>query len=104
MSQYRIDFESMDWDAPAAGVRQKLVVQGPTQLRLLEFSDNFVELDWCTKGHIGYIIDGQLEIDFDGQSVRYGPGDVATIPDGVDHKHKAKSVTDRVTIFVVEST
>lgn len=104
MNQYRIDFESMVWDAPAAGVRQKVVVQGRTRLRLLEFSDNFVELDWCTKGHIGYIIDGQLEIDFDGKPVRYGPGDVATIADGADHRHKAKSVTDQVTIFVVEST
>lgn len=103
MNQYKIDFDSMEWDTPAAGVRQKVVVQGTTQFRLLEFSDNFVELDWCTKGHIGYIIDGQLEIDFDGRSVQYGPGDVATIPDGVDHKHKAKSVTDKVTIFVVES-
>ena len=104
MNQYKIDFVSMDWDTPTAGVRQKVVVQKATQCRLLEFSEDFVELDWCTKGHIGYILDGQLEIDFDGKSILYGPGDVATIPDGDDHKHKAKSVTDKVTVFVVENT
>ena len=104
MNQYKIAFDSMDWDSPAAGVRQKVVVQEATQFRLLEFSKDFVELDWCTKGHAGYILDGQLEIDFNGKSILYGPGDVATIPDGDDHKHKAKSVTDKVTIFVVENT
>jgi ethanolamine utilization protein EutQ (cupin superfamily) len=104
MNQYKIDFNSMDWDIPTAGVRQKVVVQGATQFRLLEFLDDFVELDWCTKGHIGYVIDGQLEIDFSGTSILFGPGDGVTIPEGADHKHKAKSVTDKVTIFVVEST
>jgi quercetin dioxygenase-like cupin family protein len=104
MNQYKIDFASVDWDVPTAGVRQKVVVKNDGQFRLLEFSKDFVELDWCTKGHIGYILDGQLEIDFNGKSILYGPGDVAIIPDGNDHKHKAKSVTDKVTIFVVETT
>ena len=94
----------MDWDAPATGVRQKVIEQNGKQFRLLEFSKDFIELDWCTKGHIGYILNGQLEIAFVGKSILYGPGDVATIPDSVDHKHKAKSVTDKVTIFVVENT
>ena len=102
MNQYKIDFNSMDWDAPTVGVRQKVVEQNDKQFRLLELSKDFVELDWCTKGHVGYIIVGQLEIDFDGKSILYGPGDVVTIPDGDNHKHKATSITDKVTIFVVE--
>jgi len=102
LAQYRIDFNSMNWETPAAGVRQKVVVQDDKQLRLLEFSKGFIELEWCTKGHIGFILDGQLEINFGGMSVVYGPGDVATIPDGENHKHKAKSITETVTIFVVE--
>ena len=102
MSQYKIDFNSMRWDAPTVGVRQKLVESNNKQFRLVEFSNDFVELDWCTKGHTGYILDGQLEIDFNGTSIVYGPGDAAIIPDGEDHKHKAKSITDTVTIFVVE--
>jgi hypothetical protein len=38
LNRYKIDFNAMDWDTPAAGVRQKLVGQNDRQLRLLEFS------------------------------------------------------------------
>lgn len=103
MNPYKIDFNSMDWDAPVTGIRQKVVGYTGKQFRLLEFSIGFVELDWCAKGHIGYILDGKLELDFNGTIVVYGPGDVATIPDGENHKHKARSITDTVTIFVVEN-
>ncbi len=103
MNQYKIDFNAMDWATPAAGVRQKVVEQEDKQIRLLEFSRDFVELDWCTRGHIGYVLDGQLEIDFNGTPIIYSPGDAATIPDGDSHKHKARSITDTVTIFVVEN-
>ena len=102
MNGYRVDFNAMDWDSPGAGVRQKVVEQDGRRYRLLEFSKDFVELDWCVKGHIGYVLDGQLEIDFDGTCIVYGPGEVATIPEGADHKHKARSLTDTVTLFVVE--
>jgi len=65
MEHYKIDFKSMAWETPARGARFKAFEQGGRKLRLVEFSKEFVEPDWCTKGHIGYILEGQIEIDFD---------------------------------------
>jgi len=97
-----VDFESMEWETPAEGVRFKAYEQGGRKLRLVEFSKEFVEPDWCTKGHIGYVLEGQIEIDFDGQAIVFGPGDGVFIPAGEEHKHKGKALTDVVRIILVE--
>ncbi|MBC8471506.1 MAG: cupin domain-containing protein [Planctomycetes bacterium] len=102
MKQYRIDFESMAWESPADGVRFKAYEQGSKKLRLVEFSKEFVEPDWCTKGHIGYILQGQMEIDFDGEKIVFGPGDGVFIPEGPEHKHKGRVLTDKVKAILVE--
>jgi class 3 adenylate cyclase len=41
--------------------------------------------EWCQARHVGYIISGQLGIDFvDGTSISFRPGDVFDIPPGHD--------------------
>jgi len=41
--------------------------------------------EWCQARHVGYIIAGQLGIDFvDGTSISFAPGDVFDIPPGHD--------------------
>ena len=71
MDQYRVCFESMPWEQPAAGVRFKAYEQDGRRLRLAEFTKEFVEADWCTKGHIGYVLEGEMEIDFHGHVVTF---------------------------------
>ncbi len=102
MEQYKVDFESMQWEAPAVGVRFKAYEQDGRKLRLVEFSKEFVEPDWCTKGHIGYILEGQLEVSFDGKVVVFGPGDGLFISPGEKHKHKGRVLTDVVKIILTE--
>ena len=98
MNQYKIDFESMDWERPVDSVRFKAHQQGGRKLRLVEFSKEFIEQDWCIKGHIGYILEGQVKIDFDGKVTVFGPGDGVFIPAG--EKHKAKVLTDTATAIL----
>lgn len=100
MHHYKIDFDSMPWENPAAGVRFKACEQGGKKLRLVEFGREFVEPDWCTKGHIGYVLEGKMNIDFDGKILTFGPGDGVFIPAG--EKHKARILTDSVKVFLVE--
>ena len=102
MEQYRVDFESMPWETPAAGVRFKARERGGKKLRLVEFSREFVELDWCLNGHIGLILEGQVEIDFDGKVIVFNPGDGVFIPPGQEHKHKGRVLTDKVRAILVE--
>jgi hypothetical protein len=103
MEQYRVDFESMPWQQPAPGARFKAYDQDGRRLRLAEFTKDFVEQDWCTKGHIGYVLEGQMAVDFHGKVVTFRAGDGLFIPPGSAHGHKARVLTDLVRVILVES-
>ena len=102
MTDYRVDFDSIEWESPMAGVRFKAFVHNGRRLRLVEFSREFVEPDFCCAGHIGMILEGRMEIDFDGKVIEYAPGDGVFIPPGEEHKHKGTVLTDTVTAILVE--
>ena len=99
--QYRVAFGSMPWDQ-AAVVRQKVYERDRHRLRLAEFTQEFTEPDWCVNGHIGYVLEGRIEIDFNGNVVLLEAGDGLFIPAGEEHKHKAKILTDRARVILVE--
>jgi hypothetical protein len=102
MEKYKVDFKAMPWEKPAVGVRFKAYERDDRKLRLAEFTKEFVESDWCTKGHIGYVLEGQMEIDFDGTVIMFVPGDGLFVPAGEKHKHKANVLTDTMKIILVE--
>ncbi|MHC4157402.1 MAG: cupin domain-containing protein [Planctomycetota bacterium] len=102
MERYKVDFESMPWESPMTGVRFKAHEQGGSKLRLVEFSEDFVEPDWCRKGHIGYVLEGQMEVNFDGKVIVFSPGDGIFIPAGEEHKHKGMVVTEAAKVVLVE--
>ena len=104
MSECRVDFESIPWETPAAGVRFKAYEKAGRRLRLVEFSREFVEPDWCQSGHIGMVLEGRLEVDFDGDVVMLNPGDGVFIPPGGQHRHKGRAVSDVVRMVLVEET
>ncbi len=100
--QYLVDFKSMQWETQAAGVKFKAYQNGGKKLRLVEFTKEFVEPDWCRKGHIGYVLEGQMEIDFNRKMVIFGPGDGLFIPAGEQHQHKARILTDVLKVILIE--
>lgn len=103
MRDYRIDFESVPWEWPMNGVRQKAVTDGGKRLRLVEYS-KAMPLHWCEKGHYGYILQGRLEIEL-GEGIRiFEEGDGVFIPDGGQHKHRARVLSDVVRVVFVEDT
>lgn len=102
IEQYRALFDALEWQGSIHGARFKAFRNGGKQLRLVEFTDEFVEPDWCDKGHIGYVIQGELEIDFHGNLVRYPEGSGIFIPSGAASGHKGRSVTPTVLLFLVE--
>jgi quercetin dioxygenase-like cupin family protein len=83
------------------GVRHKFVDQNNLRLRLVEYSSGMPP-HWCEKGHYGYVIEGQMEIEYESGSVKYEPGDGIFIPDGPDHRHRGRALTGKVLVFFVE--
>ena len=102
METHRALFGSMEWQSLIHGARFKVFRNGSKQLRLVEFTNEFIEPDWCEKGHVGFVIQGELEIDFHGSIVRYPEGSGIFIQSGSADRHKARSVTPTVLLFLVE--
>ena len=78
----------MPWENPTAGVRQKEYTENGQKIRLVEFSEEFTEADWCKKGHVGYVIEGKISINFNGKVIDFKAGDGLFITEGEENKHK----------------
>ena len=101
MSQYKVIFENLNWDIPSEGVKNKIFRQGNKQLRLVVFSKD-MEPHWCETGHYGYVLEGQMEIEYEAEKVLYQTGDGIFIPPGFEHRHRAKVLTDFIKVIFVE--
>ncbi len=99
--QYKADFNKLDWESPIEGVRHKYIDQNGLRIRLVEYSKE-MPMHWCEKGHYGYVIEGQMEIEFENAKISYQPGDGIFIPDGPEHRHRGKGLTEKVLVFFVE--
>ena len=99
---YKIQFDNLEWIEPKKGMRYKLFAKNGEQVRLIEIEGEFEHPDWCLKGHIGFMIEGEMDIEFENSTESYKVGDVLFIPDGEEHKHKPKAKTSRVKFVSVE--
>jgi len=102
MQTESINFDAIPWQSTMLGARSKTFQQNGKQLRLVEFTNEFVEPDWCVKGHVGYVLEGMLEIDFNGRLVTYPKGSGIFIPSGTENAHKARSITPISQLVLVE--
>lgn len=100
--QHKIDFTYLPWEAHIDDVRSKTYIHDNKQVRLVEITDRFVETEWCNKGHIGYILEGQLEVNFNGNIVIFNKGDGLFILAGEKDKHMGRAITNVVRIIFVE--
>lgn len=101
MLQYKVDFDKLEWEQPIEGVKCKMIKYGDKQLRLIEYVKGMPP-HWCEKGHYGFILDGELEIEFQNDKIIYKAGDGVFIPDGEEHKHKGRVLTESVKVLFVE--
>jgi quercetin dioxygenase-like cupin family protein len=100
-TRHKADFSQLEWESPLEGVRHKYIEQNNVRMRLVEYSKE-MPLHWCEKGHYGYVIEGQMEIEYENERIIYKAGDGIFIPDGSDHRHRGKALTDKVLVFFVE--
>ena len=95
-------FDAIAWETPAPGLRTRTVVRGGKKLRLVEFGAAFVEPDWCTRGHAGLVLEGEMELNVDGRIVKLRAGDALMLPAGAAHRHKHHATIATTRLFLVE--
>jgi len=101
LETYKIQFETIEWISTIPGVRHKVYSDGSRVLRLVEYSDE-MDPHWCARGHIGFILEGRFEIEFQGGKWIFETGDGVFIPSGEEHKHRAKVLTGVVKAVFIE--
>jgi hypothetical protein len=97
-----IVFRRTPWESGVPGLKTKTVVQGDKRLRLVQFDLDFVEQEWCTRGHAGFMLEGAMEVDIDGTIVGYQAGDGLLIPAGEATRHRHHATLRPATLFLVE--
>jgi quercetin dioxygenase-like cupin family protein len=97
-----VAFDEIPWQSPSVGARVKAVVRGDKRLRLVEFALDFVEPDWCTKEHVGFVIQGAMEIEIAGRVMGFKAGDGLAIPGGDGDRHRHRVTRETTILFLVE--
>jgi len=83
------------------GVRHKVFPFQGRRLRLVEYSSEF-EPHWCERGHVGQILEGRFQIEFNDGTEVFKAGDGVAIPDGPEHRHRATVLSGIVRALFVE--
>ena len=81
-----VNFDNIPWVQIHKGMRCKLYINGNKQIRMIELSEEFEELDWCVHSHTNYVLEGEFAANFGGKIVNYKKGDILYIPEGMKHK------------------
>lgn len=84
-----------------SGVRHKCVVYNGQRIRLVEYSREMPP-HWCEKGHCGYLLSGKMGIEYPNTEIIYNEGDGIFIPDGPEHKHKGRVLSEKALVFFIE--
>ncbi len=99
----RIAFDELPWQSAPSGARFKMQRAGAHQLWLFEFTPELVHPHWSETGHVGIVLEGTMEVAFDGREpVTFKEGDGVSIPGGKADRHRPRAVTDRVRVVFVE--
>jgi hypothetical protein len=100
----------LDWERASAwesrgitGVATVRSIQsGDVQMRLVSYSRDYVADHWCLKGHIVFVVEGALTIEYqDGQRHRLEAGNGYLVGDNQRSAHKVVSPTG-ASVFIVD--
>ncbi len=100
MDKAVLKFGEMPWVNVSELVRQKIIQHDGRRVRLLQIKPGFAEPDWCMRGHLGIVLQGSIEIEFDDGVKRFSTGDGLMVSSGVPHK--ACRTSETVTLFLVD--
>jgi len=95
------DLGAAEW-VERGGARLKELAAHGKRLRLVEFGPGFSDPGWCLKGHVVYLLEGELESEYeDGISSRRA-GEAYIIPAGVKHRSRNPHAVPAVLLIVDE--
>jgi hypothetical protein len=102
MAAVKTRFPEQPWVAGGHPRERKKAAAG-APLTLLEFGVGFADPTTCTRGHAGLVLEGELALDLDGESLTIGPGEGFYVAPGTPHRARNPgSVTVRLFVHSFE--
>ena len=75
---------------------------GDVRVRIVEYSPGYLADHWCHRGHILYVVEGELDTELeDGRSFKLKPGMSYQVSDDGDAAHRSSTRTG-AKLFVVD--
>ncbi len=102
-------FSVIDWSAIPVDVHHgitghaewQVIIQDDIRIRLVKYSPNYLADHWCSKGHIIFSVEGDMETELqDGRKFNLSKGMMYTVGDDSD-AHRTYSANG-CTLFIVD--
>jgi quercetin dioxygenase-like cupin family protein len=86
-------FAEQDWEDDVPGIRDRPQQVDGTRWALVEYAPGAAREAWCTDGHRGFVVAGEIEYEFDdgSQPLRAGAGDAFLLPGGSGHRGRNRA-------------
>lgn len=97
-----LDLDDRAWSDADEHVREKRIEQGGRRVRLLELSDGYDHPGWCENPHVGFVLEGRLELEFDDERWSVAAGNGFEVGAGAESRHRPIAVETPVLLLLIE--
>jgi mannose-6-phosphate isomerase-like protein (cupin superfamily) len=97
MSACLIDFAGMPW-IPGAHPLERKKAQG--DVGLLRFAPGFADPTWCERSHVLYVLEGELTLELEHETLSIGSGQACRIEPGTPHRASNQSQHDALVLAI----
>jgi quercetin dioxygenase-like cupin family protein len=97
-----VDFEALPLEPEAPGIASHAVEVNGVRWALVEYEPGVLREEWCTEGHSGYVLEGEVTYEFENgdEPLRIGAGQGLVLPDGAGHRGRAGAAGAR--LFIID--
>lgn len=99
----QIDFAQIPWEDEAPGIRAQATTHEGSRWAVVEYAPGAHREEWCTDGHRGWVVDGDIEYEFDDghPPLRAATGEAFRLPGG--QGHRGRNLADGPTrLFLID--
>jgi quercetin dioxygenase-like cupin family protein len=101
--ELRIPFTEIEWTDDVPGIRACETEVDGRRWALVEYADGARRHEWCLDGHIGFVLEGGVEYEFEdqGEPLKVTEGEAFSLSTG--RAHRGRNLADGLTrLFLID--
>jgi quercetin dioxygenase-like cupin family protein len=97
-----LDLDDCAWSDIGGHAREKRIEKGGGRVRLLELSDGYEHPDWCEKPHLGFVLQGRIDLEFDDERWEIAAGNGLEVGAGSAFRHRPIAAETPALLLLIE--